>query len=49
MTNKNDNRERKNKYPYNKHQTEMGKELTSIQNDPTPEENPKYGTHNHKN
>ncbi|MFC3884196.1 hypothetical protein ACFOU2_12135 [Bacillus songklensis] len=48
MTNRNDNRERKNKYPNNKSQSEFSKEF-SIQNDPTPEENPKYGSKYHKN
>ncbi|WP_404470623.1 hypothetical protein [Sutcliffiella horikoshii] len=49
MTNRNDNRERKNKYPSNQHQQEMSKELASIQMDSTPEENAKYGSKSHKN
>ncbi|WP_279326622.1 hypothetical protein [Bacillus kexueae] len=41
MTNRNDNRERKNKYPKNN--------STTIQKDSTPEENNSYGTKSHKN
>jgi hypothetical protein len=48
MTNRNDNRERKNKYPNNKLNNEFAKEF-NIQNDPTPEENAKYGSKSHKN
>ncbi|WP_339146460.1 MULTISPECIES: hypothetical protein [unclassified Sutcliffiella] len=49
MTNRNDNRERKNKYPNNQHTQETAKELASIQMDSTPEENEKYGSKSHKN
>ncbi|MBM7619496.1 hypothetical protein JOC95_001345 [Bacillus tianshenii] len=49
MTNRNDNRERKNKYPNNKQNIEASKEISSIQQDPTPEENAKYGSKSHKN
>ncbi|MFE7062373.1 hypothetical protein ACFVAD_09480 [Sutcliffiella sp. NPDC057660] len=49
MTNRNDNRERKNKYPNNKGDVEASKEISSIQQDSTPEENPKYGSKSHKN
>jgi hypothetical protein len=48
MTNRNDNRERKNKYPNNKQQPEFAKEY-SIGKDSTPEESPKYGSKSHKN
>ncbi|WP_176483722.1 MULTISPECIES: hypothetical protein [Bacillus] len=48
MTTRNDNRERKNKYPNNRQDTELAKEY-DIQKDTTPEENPKYGSKNHKN
>jgi hypothetical protein len=44
MTNRNDNRERENKYPNNKQTNEF-----NIQNDSTPEENVKYGSKSHKN
>lgn len=40
MTNRNDNRERKNKYPNN---------AETIKKDPTPEENEQYGNKSHKN
>jgi hypothetical protein len=46
VTNRNDNRERKNKYPNSRE--EMGKEW-DIQKDPTPEINNKYGSKSHKN
>ncbi|MBD1381655.1 hypothetical protein [Metabacillus arenae] len=46
MTNRNDNRERKNKYPNNKSFTKNAQDLAK---DPTPENNPKYGSHSHKN
>ena len=49
MTNRNDNRERKNKYPSNQHPQEVSKELASIQMDSTPEENAKYGSKSQKN
>jgi hypothetical protein len=43
MTNRNDNRERNNKYP-NSNEKEW-----DIQKDNTPEENAKYGSKSHKN
>jgi hypothetical protein len=46
VTNRNDNRERKNKYPNNRE--EIAKEW-DIQKDPTPENNNKYGSKSHKN
>ncbi len=47
MTNKNDNRKRKSKMTYEK---EMSKgRNSSIENDPTPENNPFYGESSHKN
>jgi hypothetical protein len=46
VTNRNDNRERKNKYPH--HREEIAKEW-DIQKDPTPENNNKYGSKSHKN
>ncbi|WP_223701992.1 hypothetical protein [Sutcliffiella deserti] len=49
MTNRNDNRERKNKYPNNKRNVDTAKDFSSIQQDNTPEENPKYGSKTHKN
>lgn len=49
MTNRNDNRERKNKYPNHQHREEAAKEVASIQMDSTPEENAKYGSKSHKN
>lgn len=49
MTNRNDNRERENKYPNKKREFEASKQFSSIQQDDTPEENPKYGTRSHKN
>jgi hypothetical protein len=48
MPNRNDNCQRKNKYPNNQLNNEFAKEF-NIQNDPTPEENAKYGTKSHKN
>ncbi|MBA2875083.1 hypothetical protein [Thermaerobacillus caldiproteolyticus] len=43
MTNRNDNRRPKHKYP-----NDQEKEW-DIQKDPTPEENAKYGSKSHKN
>jgi hypothetical protein len=48
MTNRNDNRKRKNKYPNNQEANEFANEF-NIQNDMTPEENLKYGSKSHKN
>ncbi|WP_204166762.1 hypothetical protein [Bacillus sp. CGMCC 1.16541] len=48
MTNKNNNRERQNKYPNNKMNEEFSSEV-SIQKDATPEHNAKYGQKSHKN
>ncbi|WMV78180.1 hypothetical protein [Geobacillus thermodenitrificans] len=45
VTNRNDNRKRKNKYPNNRE--EIGKEW-DIQKDPTPENNNRYGSPSHK-
>ncbi len=49
MTNRNDNRERKNKFPSNQHREEVAKEMATIQMDSTPEDNEKYGSKSHKN
>ncbi|WP_169864914.1 hypothetical protein [Sutcliffiella halmapala] len=49
MTTGKDNRKRSNKYSNNYNDVEIAKESSGIQQDPTPEENEKYGSKSHKN